>query len=356
MYAFRFRIACSVALLCCATIAVWPAEEEKLTRTPDEVKALVQEAGKTPPAWLAGTPLNMPKGLSLRWSARSRAWNPVKNIEHYLAVNIDPQPERQKEGIKLLHRVLDSNKGNEATAKRSMRELAHRYFLLGDHAHALWYYNQGGRKTVRDASDVARSYEKLGNARMSANLIAFVAQPDKSSYASGVRQWAEAGNLPVALKLAEGIIKSGKSTRGYLAAGDACRCAGDFKKAQEFYKKAIASTRSASYRQRAQAGLTAAQALDGLDLATIADGLYTGSADGGYRGAISVEVVIKGGKMTSVKVAQTRENRDYESQTVVPGKIVARQSIRGVDAVTGATLTSVTVMNAVGHALAQARK
>ena len=161
----------------------------------------------------------------------------------------------------------------------------------------------------------------------------------------------------MALKLAAGIVKSGNKGRGYLAAGDACRSAGDFQKAQEFYQKAIVEAkRTKSDRVRAQAGLAAAKALDGLDLAAIKDGSYKGTADGGYLGKITVNITIKAGKLTAVKVTDSRENRDYDSQTIVPGDIVARQSIRGVDAVTGATLTSVTIMNAVGNALAQARK
>jgi uncharacterized protein with FMN-binding domain len=359
MSVFPFRITCSCVALCSIMALAWSAEEApRVTRTTAEVKALVREAGKTPAEWLADTPLNAPRGLSLRWSNRSRAWNPTRNIEHYLAAQIDPNPDRLKEGIKLLHHVTESNKNNQdkSATKRSMRELAHRYCMLGDYAHALWYYGQGGAKTIRDANDIIGCHKKLGDAATSANLTAQAARPDTKRFAPSVRQWAEAGNLPVALKLAEGIVKSGNPGRGHLAAGDACRAVGDFKQAQEFYTKSFGASKTPGDRKRAHAGLTAARGLDGLDLATIKDGTYAGTADGAYRGKIGVQVTVKDGKLAAVKITQTRENRDFHSQTIVPAKIVVRQGVHGVDSVTGATLTSVTIMNAVGHALAQARQ
>jgi len=82
-------------------------------------------------------------------------------------------------------------------------------------------------------------------------------------------------------------------------------------------------------------------------------GTYRGQAQG-YDGPIVVSVTVSDGAIQKVEVTSERESRPYDSLEKVPAMIVERQS-PSVDAVTGATVTSVGVMGAVLRALQQAR-
>ena len=89
------------------------------------------------------------------------------------------------------------------------------------------------------------------------------------------------------------------------------------------------------------------------DAAAYKDGTYYGSAIG-FAGPIKVKVVISGGKITSVEIVSTSDGSSYIGKaSAITGKIVASQSTN-VDTVSGATYSSVGIINAVRNALAQA--
>ena len=89
------------------------------------------------------------------------------------------------------------------------------------------------------------------------------------------------------------------------------------------------------------------------DAAAYKDGTYYGSATG-FAGPIKVKVVISGGKIASVEIVSTSDGSSYISKaSAITGKIVASQSTN-VDTVSGATYSSVGIINAVRNALAQA--
>ena len=89
------------------------------------------------------------------------------------------------------------------------------------------------------------------------------------------------------------------------------------------------------------------------DAAAYKDGTYYGSATG-FAGPIKVKVVISGGKIASVEIVSTSDGSNYISKaSAITGKIVASQSTN-VDTVSGATYSSVGIINAVRNALAQA--
>jgi len=90
-----------------------------------------------------------------------------------------------------------------------------------------------------------------------------------------------------------------------------------------------------------------------VDFSRLKPGTHRGEARG-YSGPVAVDVTITNGKIEKVEVAAQRESRPYESLQEVPAMIVERQSV-SVDAVTGATMTSVGVMAAALRALEQAR-
>lgn len=89
------------------------------------------------------------------------------------------------------------------------------------------------------------------------------------------------------------------------------------------------------------------------DAAAYKDGTYYGSATG-FAGPIKVKVVISGGKIVTVEIVSTSDGSSYIGKaSVITGKIVSSQSTN-VDTVSGATYSSVGIINAVRNALAQA--
>lgn len=89
------------------------------------------------------------------------------------------------------------------------------------------------------------------------------------------------------------------------------------------------------------------------DAAAYKDGTYYGSATG-FAGPIKVKVVISGGKIASIEIVSTSDGSSYISKaSAITGKIVSSQSTN-VDIVSGATYSSVGIINAVRNALAQA--
>lgn len=87
-----------------------------------------------------------------------------------------------------------------------------------------------------------------------------------------------------------------------------------------------------------------------------ADGTYIGEASG-YRKHLKVQVTLEGGYITAVDVIEHYEKGAEHYQDAmeqVPAAIVKTQTI-GVDAVSGATLTSKGIMDAVRAALEQAK-
>ncbi len=84
------------------------------------------------------------------------------------------------------------------------------------------------------------------------------------------------------------------------------------------------------------------------------DGVYTGEAEG-YGGPIDVSVTIEGGKIASIDIISS-ENEDasyFSTAKAVVDEIISQQTT-AVDTTTGATFSSVGIINAVADALEQA--
>ncbi len=87
--------------------------------------------------------------------------------------------------------------------------------------------------------------------------------------------------------------------------------------------------------------------------ATLADGVYEGSASG-FRGVVTVSVTVSGGAVTGVTVVDESDTPSYFSRAeTVTDTIVEQQSL-DVDAVSGATYSSAGIVNAVADALSAA--
>jgi uncharacterized protein with FMN-binding domain len=88
-----------------------------------------------------------------------------------------------------------------------------------------------------------------------------------------------------------------------------------------------------------------------IDLTKVADGTYTGKARG-FKSDITVQVVVSGGKITQIEIVSHDDTpgiSDNAIKGMIP-KIIEAQSLE-VDMVSGATLTSQGIVNAVFEAL-----
>ncbi|MBS4006909.1 MAG: FMN-binding protein [Clostridium sp.] len=89
-----------------------------------------------------------------------------------------------------------------------------------------------------------------------------------------------------------------------------------------------------------------------FSLEGVADGTYTGTAKG-FKGDITLEVTVAGGKITAINVTAQQETADrWANAEKVIEEIIAKQTIQ-VDAVSGATISSDAIIKAVQNALEQ---
>jgi uncharacterized protein with FMN-binding domain len=183
-------------------------------------------------------------------------------------------------------------------------------------------------------------------------------QRKKDIYFSTVKLVADMGETRLALQWAESAAKSGMADQAYLYAGDACRIEGDYDQAVRYYEKVLKIEPRGKEGEinRIKRSHTRAQAnIDRLDLKKIPDGTYRASAPG-YGGDVQVEVVLRSGRIGSVKVIQHKEKQYYGAMIETPQKIIERQGVKGVDTTTSATITSEAIVNATARALAGSLK
>jgi uncharacterized protein with FMN-binding domain len=92
----------------------------------------------------------------------------------------------------------------------------------------------------------------------------------------------------------------------------------------------------------------------GLGVAGLRDGEYAGSCRG-YSALVGVSVLLRAGRLVGVRVTRQEEERPWSAIEVMPKRLMRQQGL-GVDAVTGATITSYAVRTAAGEALAKAAR
>lgn len=124
-------------------------------------------------------------------------------------------------------------------------------------------------------------------------------------------------------------------------------------------KNALTGERDNSTTGQAQSGQTAAAAGSSTsvakveDAAAYKDGTYYGSGTG-FGGPLKVMVEISGGKIASIQIVENSDGSDYISKAAsLIDSIIATQSTN-VDTVSGATYSSVGIIQAVRDALSQA--
>ena len=325
-------------------------------KSKSEVQALIKQIGSTPPDWFKETPLRYPKTLDLSWPPDPKGpWDPSKNIGQFIWTSINENERRWKEGIRFLHHVLTVNQNNPEVVKKTMGALAHMYHNLHqDWARAAFWWQKAGET---DKIDLAHCYYKLGSKLMAVEILKEW-PADYTRHASVARLWNEIGENEKALAMA--LETAGHTPDvGFLTAGDICRTVGRTSEALGYYQKALAAAAGGvdlkQTKARAQASIDAIKLVELFDLKRVPDGTYRDSSIG-YNGPVQVEVQVGGGKLTNVKVLKHEEKQYYSSITETCEQMILKQGAKGVDATSGATITSEAILNAGMKAVAKAQR
>ena len=353
-----------VGLLGLVMLAVLaPAGAAETTRTKAQIDALVDQAGRSKPDWWGKTSLDYPRTLDLSWPDRPQGpWNARKNVGQYVWSVINENPGRWQSGTKFMHFLLARNKNNPRVLNKTVGQLAHCYQnLLRDWPRAAFWRRM---QIQRDASNLnahvllAECYWKLGSKSMA---VAQIAKTGRYIVPGTIKLWAEMGELTKALAVADALAGYYPGM-AYLAAGDACRLHGKYDQAVAYYQKVLplqASGREGMrlgiYKTRARTAIEVVKQFEALDLKRVRDGTHKGTAMS-YAGPLEVAVTVRAGKILSVKVTRHKDKQYFSAITETPARIVATQGVKGVDAVTGATVTSNAIINATARALAAASK
>jgi uncharacterized protein with FMN-binding domain len=327
---------------------------------PEEVKAIIDRLGRVAPDWWNSVELKYPRNLDLNWSLPPRGvWNNQRYVGQYVWDVINPNPSKWREGVYLMHHVLRVNKDRPHVRQRVMEEIGRMYHdLLQDYARAAFWWQKAGVDDTEGASlnaiHLAECYAKLGCEEMAVDLLGKI-----PPHFAMIKAWADMGEIDRALRLADANSRGSYADIAYIYAGDACRVAGQHEKALEYYAKLLSlPANGSSWRriqvnqQRARDNAEGIRLFEMLDLARVPDGTYLASSEG-FKGDVYVEVEVKSGRIESVRVARHQEKQFYSALTDVPRKIVAKQSVKGVDATSGATITSEAIINATARALSK---
>lgn len=333
--------------------ASWAAAAEK---SKAEVQALVKKIGSTPPVWFSSTPLRYPKTLDLSWREVPGApWDPSRNVGQFIWTTVNENESRWKEGVRFLHHLLGVSRDNRPLLIKTMKALALMYHNLHEDwvRAAFWWEKAGDTNNI----DLAHCYFKLGSKAMAAEILNRYPR-DPTRHCNVARLWSEMGEHEKALRIA---LERAEETPdvGFLAAGDICRVTGRSAEALEYYRKVLQTTAGSrdlkQARDRAQANIEAIRLVDTLDIKRVPDGTYC-DASLGYSGPVNVEVKVAGGRIADVKVTEHSERQYYSSITDTCRQIIMKQGAKGVDATSGATITSEAILNATLKALAKGQK
>ncbi|MBS0202658.1 MAG: FMN-binding protein [Planctomycetes bacterium] len=362
------RIACCLAALFIGAATAEAQSKSTANGKPTpgsraELDALVDRLGKTPPDWFKSTPLNYPQTLDLDWPKQPQGpWNNQKNVGQYLWDVINPNPGRWKEGVKLLHHLLTRHKDDPDKRERDLLTLARMYHnLLEDYGRsAFWFRAAGVEKDpveyAQSAVVLAECYWRLGFEAEARRFLEKV-----PSGIAKAKLLGDMGDTDAAIAMA----LEDEDSQGYawLAAGDACRQVGRFDEALKYYQKVLTIQvlaanppgRLVKNRNRAEANVAAIKSFEFSDPSRVPNGTYKADSQG-YEAPVEVAVTVKSGKIEAVKITQHREKQFYSAMTDTPRKIITKQSVKGVDTTSNATITSEAIINATAKALAAAQK
>ncbi len=326
------------------------------TRSNAEVLRLIEAAGQSPPDWFDATPLDYPQSLDLSWpiKAPDAGWNNQVNVGQYMWDIINPNPNRWKSGIRLMHHLLSVHENDQARMKRNMATLGGMYFrLLQDYPRAAYWLRKARlSQTDGQRTMLAECYWRMGSKKMANEILSAKRLP-----LSAIKLLGDMGQTDRALRLADAFGSRKNSQDAYLLAGDACRQAGRYSKAIAYYEKVIDApdARNEDYakrhRGRAADSIEAIRLFDQADVRNVADGTYKDISIG-FAGDIEVEVAVAAGRIQDVRVTRHNEKQFYAAINDTTQQIIQKQSVKNIDATSRATITSQAIVNATAKALA----
>ncbi len=358
-------IACTVLAVSVAT-AVEPAREK---RSKAEVLKRVAAAGETRPGWWGSVPLKYPDTLDLAATKHARERDPNRSLFRHLLQRSKQGRRGRRECIKLLHKALKAQQRADSRWLATTLWLARTYLKEQQWAHAAHRGEKalargiGGRHT---GTCLARSYLELGNRAMAVDALKRCGMDRGLTSRSIIRLWHELGHAALAHTLADRMIAEKRLDImryvGHTCKADLYRMEGKLDEAAGEYQKVLALPASANhhaldFKKVARSALAVMKAVKALAGARLSDGAFTGSAQG-YLGPIEVAVTVRGGKVTSVRVLRGKDVPEFYrlAKEQMPSRIVAAGGVRGVDAVTSATISANGILSAVADALAKARR
>ena len=339
-----------------------PDSGERVERSPREVFEIIERIGKTAPDWLESTPLEYPSTLDLSFPKDVDGWDANRNFGQYVWDLINPNRDRWKSAVKLAEFMRERNKSDAEVVRRIDQATGEFYFrFFQDYPRAAYYWRLSGLDedpTIAPwlGAYLGECYWRIGSKKAALDVYA-----KTSDQLPWVKVLTEMGELDEALKLAERLARSKRPDYAYIYAGDACRAAGEYDKAIEYYRRVLSveATPDRTVEQmerntkRARANIVGIETFERLDLTKVPNGVYFG--DGvDFAGNVRVKIVVSNGKISSVEVVEHQEKQYYSSIVDVPRQIVEKQSLKDVDAVSSATATSEAIVNATAKALAEA--
>jgi uncharacterized protein with FMN-binding domain len=329
----------------------------RLTRTRQQVLALIQEAGSTRPDWWDSVPLEYPESLDLSFPhpPPTKDWDTRHNVGQYMWSIINENPSRFQQGTKFMHYVLKLNEDDAGVVRRCRQQLAHCYHdLLQDWARAAYWKRRAG---IRDVA-LANCYWQLGSKEMAAEILDGI-RFDRSRYGAAIKQWADIGELDKALALAEVSGGYGEWGGTYRAAGDAYRKYRRYEEAIASYRQVLAVVSAKPdnlilkhNQDHARYAIDNIRLFETFDLSKVQDGAYSSGVTA-YNGLLVVRVTVADHAITAVEIVEHHEKQPYSSLVDMPTRIMAAQDYRGIDATTGATVTADAIKNAVAETLSQ---
>jgi len=308
-------------LLAAACVWVlWIAEPAAAAQT--TLAEALKKAEKIPPDWLADVPLHYDT---------SKPWKDARlHIRQLLSEG------KNREAIRLTYHYLIERK-----VQKDVHEYAMYLYLGGECEWALRIYRERLESLPKG---VTNEYQSL------ASLYVRFGEPDLA-----IKTLHDAlGRLPDP----PWAINSEANLHASL--GDVHAAVGKLDKAIGQYETAMKlyPTSNQPYgRHLLHRNVSKVQAKvdllrrKNLDLSRLRDGTYQGKGLG-YVDEITASVTLQGGRITDIRVAH-KEKIDQGASKSVPKQIIEKQSLQ-VDAITGATVTTQAIIEAVYRALQHA--
>ena len=343
--------------------ATVPITSEFIERSPKEIQAIIDQLGRTPPDWFEQTILDFPATLDLTWpDEKPPTWNYTRHIEHYIWDIINSNPARYRNGLRFLHHLLEVNRASPTTIAKIMNEMGRMYFeFFNDYARAaFWWQNAKITSDPRyqksdNPAHLAECYWRLGNRDYALQTLEALPLTFGT-----IKLWGDLSETDRAISLAKQALANGlEASEVHLLAGDALRNAERFEEAISEYRSVLGLSATGPNqsqidrnRRRAEGTIELINLFDRLNIAEVADGEYEDKSYG-YAGNVELKTSVTGGRLTEIKITSLTDKQYFHAVDATIKKIIRAQSVKGVDAVSGATVTSEAVIRASAKALAQ---